>query len=469
MSQAPPNRLRDLRTTAGMSQRETANAINSRARQNTVTADAVSRWERGLAVPIPMYRRLLAQVYGVTVDQLGLTPAPADRHTDGEDYVTDTDLDPRVRDSHQRWRATRTALNANRHALAQTAAGLYGEQPLPGTGLITHPTWLPDQPVDLADVQLVDQSTTAAPPALDGTEPQSALVRPMQSLVRPYGRYTTAVRDLAHPRLFENRMCWRLCSLNWTAGGGRMGYGDTTYFGAVDVAEVVAHELAYVALDDSGRPRRPGPALRDLPYRRMLGDPYALARRPVMVAVSTLTIRAGSEPTFLLHRRDPRSVTSAGGMLQVIPSGIFQPSSIVPAARAADFDLWRNVMREYSEELLGMAECDGDGNPVDYSSEPFAGLERARADGRLRVSCLGVALDALTLIGEVLTVAVIQADLFDVLAADFVDRNDEGAVIAERSPFTEAATRALLDGGRLAPAGAGCVSLAWRWRQHLLG
>jgi transcriptional regulator with XRE-family HTH domain len=468
MTQTPPNRLRALREAAGLSQRETAERINQHGRTG-ITTRSVSRWEQGQAVPIPMYRRLLAQVYGVNVNDLGLTPTTpaADRHTDGEDYVTD--LDPRVRDSHTRWRATRTALNANRHRLAQVAAGLYGEQPLPGTGLITHPTWLPDQPVDLADVQLVDQSTTAAPPALDGTEPQSALVRPMQSLVRPYARYTTAIRDLAHPRLFENRMCWRLTDLDWTGSQGVMGYGDTTYFGAIDVAEVLAHELAYVALDGGGRHRCPGPALRDLPYRRMLGDPHALARRPVMVAVSTLTIRAGSEPTFLLHRRDPRSVTSAGGMLQVIPSGIFQPSSIMPAARQADFDLWRNVMREYSEELLGMAECDGDGNPVDYAAEPFAGLDQARADGQLRVSCLGVALDALTLIGEVLTVAVIDAELFDVLAADHVDRNDEGSVVAERAPFTESAIRDLLGGGRLAPAGAGCVSLAWQWRQHLLG
>lgn len=462
-----PNRLRDLRTAAGMSQREIANAVNARARQNTVTADAVSRWERGLAVPIPMYRRLLADVYGVTVDDLGLTPPPAVLAADGEDYVTDQD--PRVRDSHDRWRATRAHLNASRHALAQVAAGLYGEQPLPGTGLISGPGWLPDQPVDLADVRLVDQAATAVPPALDGTEPQSALVRPMRSLVEPYGRYTTAIRDLAHPRLFENRMCWRLTDLNWDGSSGTMGYGDTTYFGAIDVAEVLAHELAYVALDDHGRPRRPGPALRNLPYRRMVGDPYALGRRPVMAAVSTLTIRAGDEPTFLLHRRDPRSVTSAGGMLQVIPSGIFQPSSIVPAARAADFDLWRNVMREYSEELLGNAEHDGDGNPVDYTAEPFAGLEQARADGKLRVWCLGAALDALTLIGEVLTVAVIEPGLFDSLAADFVDRNDEGAVVAERAPFTEASIRTLLDGGRLAPAGAGCVELAWRWRQQILG
>jgi hypothetical protein len=91
-----------------------------------------------------------------------------------------------------------------------------------------------------------------------------------------------------------------------------------------------------------------------------------------MPAVSTLTIRRdGDRAEFLMHRRDPRAVAAAGGMLQVIPSGIFQPSSLLPAARAADFDLWRNIQRELAEELLGMAEADGHGQPVDYTSGPY--------------------------------------------------------------------------------------------------
>jgi hypothetical protein len=380
----------------------------------------------------------------------------------------DDDQDPRVSDSQDRWRHTRRALNANRHALAQVAAGLYPDTRLGTTGLVTHPDWLPPAPVDLAAVDLVEQ-VDAPEPVLDGTERETALVRPQQSLVRPYARYTQAIRDLAPPRLFENRMSWRLTDVEWGADKGSMGFADTEYFAAVDVFEPTAHELAYVALDEAGSLRRPGPVMRDLPYRRLIGSPFDLGRRPVLPAISTLTVRAdGGQAEFLLHRRDPRAVAAAGGMLQVIPSGIFQPSSIRPAARAADFSLWRNIQREFSEELLGMDECDGDGRPVDYADEPFATLDRARAGGSVRVYALGVALDALTLVGEILTVLVVDAEVFDQLAADFVDRNDEGSVVAERVPFTEAAIRELLDSGRVAPAGAGCISLAWRWRDHIL-
>ncbi|GHJ13573.1 hypothetical protein TPA0908_15680 [Micromonospora sp. AKA38] len=61
---------------------------------------------------------------------------------------------------------------------------------------------------------------------------------------------------------------------------------------------------------------------------------------------------------------------------------------------------------------------------------------------------------------------MIDAEVFDHLACAFVDRNDEGAVLAERIPFTEAGVRELLSSGRVAPAGTGCLELAWRWRDE---
>lgn len=374
-----------------------------------------------------------------------------------------------VMTSQDEWRYTRNALNAQRHALSQIAARLYPEAHRLGTtGLITHPTWLPAAPVDLASIELHHQAD-APDPQLNGGEPAADHTRPMQSLARPYARYTHAVRDLAKPRLFESRLCWRLLDVTWGDDKGAMSYGDTTYFGAVDVFEATAHELAYVALAEDGTPRDQPPAMRDLPFRQLIGSPFNLNRRPVLPAISTLTIRnSPSGADFLLHRRDPRSVAAAGGMLQVIPSGLFQPSSALPAAMRADFDLWRNFVREFSEELLGNPEHDGDGQPVDYADEPFATLDAAREDGRVRIYCLGVALDALTLVGEVLTVAVVNSALFDELAGDFVRRNDEGVVLDERVPFTEDAIQRLMSTERLAPAGAGCVELAWKHRSRLL-
>ncbi|MFG1846806.1 helix-turn-helix transcriptional regulator [Micromonospora carbonacea] len=460
-----PNRLAELRARAALTQQEVA------ARAGVaVTANQVSRWERGEQVPSLRYQRALAGLFGVEVPALGFPDRPATRvpraRSSAEDFMSDVEQDPRVQASQDGWTATRRLLNAHRHELAQTAAGLYPGHALAGTGLIAGPGWIPDAPVDLADVSLVEVPD-ATPPMLDGTEREAARVLPDESLMRSYARYTRAVRDLAPPRLFEDRHAWRLLGVDWARP--TLAFGDTTYFGAADVFESLAHELAYVALDADGNPAS-DPSLRDLPYRRLVGDPFAFDRRPVMPAISTLTIRRdGDRGELLLHRRDPRAVAAAGGMLQVIPSGVFQPSSLLPAAREADFSIWRNIQRELSEELFGLPEADGHGRPVDYAAGPYAVLDAARAEGRLSVHCLGVALDALTLVGEILTVLVVDAPVFDELARDFVDRNDEGRVESERFPFTAEGVRGLLDSGRVAPAGAGCLELAWRWRDVLLG
>lgn len=457
--------LAGLRMAAGLSQAEVADRINATIGSAAVTANAVSRWERGTVTPTPMYRRALASLFGVTIDDLGLQGARGDHLDDPHAEVLSMDHtqvvdDPRVVQSQDQWRATRRALNASRAALTRLAVGLYPGFSVGDTGLIAPLSWIPLAPVDLADITLIHSPDSAAP-LIDGTEVESAHVRPSASLTRPYGRYTQAIRDLDHPRLFENRPCWRLMDAGWDGGRGVMNFGDTSFFAAVDVNEVTAHEMAYVHLNAAGV--AVGPArLRDLPFRRLVGSPFDLTRRPVVAAISTLTIRGGDQPTFILHRRDSKSVAMAGGMLQVIPSGIFQASSVLPAVTRTDFDLWRNVQREYAEELLGHAEHDGDGQPISYDVEPFAAMDAARAEGRIRIHCLGVALDALTLVAEILTVAVIDPDVFDVMARDFVEVNDEGTVVNERLPFSPHVVASVIASGRAAPAGAGCLDLAMR-------
>jgi transcriptional regulator with XRE-family HTH domain len=470
---AVPNvALANLRAEASLSQAEVATRIN-KLTGGAVTAQTVSRWERGTIVPTPIYRRAIAEVYRVPVEQLGFPARSTAEHTANlrEDWMTApvVEADPRVDHSQAEWRRTRRNLNGQRPALTRFAATLYPPHPaVTDTGLIARDGWIPDQPVDLADVTLMCDGATP-PPAVDGTEPESAHVRPRATLTRPYQRYTHAIRDLEQPRLFENRVSWRLLDLDWSGDQGRMRFGTTTYFAAMDLYEAAAHEMAYVHLDDHGQPAGRAPTLRDLPLRRRIGDPFTLSRRAVMPSVSTLTIRAGDQPTFVLHRRDPKAVAIAGGMLHVIPSGIFQPSSVLPDAAAADFDLWRNIMREYSEELLGNADHEGDGEPVDYRREPFATMDTARRDGRLRVHCLGVALDALTLAAEILTVAVVEPATFDAMAADFVEVNDEGSVVGEWLPFTASMVSRVLASGMMAPGGGGCLSLAWRHRDTILG
>ena len=278
------------------------------------------------------------------------------------------------------------------------------------------------------------------------------------------------------PALFQNRVCYRLLDAT-LRGPAQLTMGPARYFDAMNLGHAVAHELA--AAQDQRRARPPGPvSLADLPLRAALGDPCALSQRTTLTAVTTLTLRraADGSASFLLHWRDPARVNHAGGAYQVMPAGIFQPVTDRPAAQQADFSLWRCMTREFSEELLGGSEDyptrDG---VLDYGQWPFAReLAAARDAGTLRVHCVGLGVDPLTLATDLLTVAVFDSAVFDRLFRDLVTANAEGRVVTENGsaaiPFT-AATVARFTGGAepMQTAGAALLRLAWQHRHALLG
>ena len=102
--------------------------------------------------------------------------------------------------------------------------------------------------------------------------------------------------------------------------------------------------------------------------------------------IATLILRrdrdAGRAQMFL-HWRDPASVAVNGGLYQVAPAGMFQPSHEARWNLVNDLGLWEAIAREVSEELLGTGEDYGSGSaPIDYPRWPFfAALTAARRAG----------------------------------------------------------------------------------------
>ncbi|MGJ7905762.1 hypothetical protein ACOQFL_04695 [Actinopolyspora sp. H202] len=95
-------------------------------------------------------------------------------------------------------------------------------------------------------------------------------------------------------------------------------------------------------------------------------------------------------------------------------------------------------------------------------------MDRARGEGRLRVYYLGVTLDALTLSGDILTVAVIEPDSYDELFGAAVTTNDEGRIPARHLPFEANTISRLHELGQLSPGASAAVNLAWQHRRALL-
>jgi hypothetical protein len=369
------------------------------------------------------------------------------------------------------WRRIRRSVDTSRAELTALAARLHGDLPrVAGTGLLARPEWLPAAPVDLGRIRLAWQPG-AEPAAVTGAAPAAAHVLPPPEAGR-FGSYAEAIAALNRPALFEDRFCYRLLDADLT-GSPRLAFGAGHYFQAVDLGHAVAHELA------AAWAAAPGGALTlaGLPLRAAVADPCDLGRRMALTAVTTLTLRRepGGAASFLLHWRDPARVNHAGGLYQVMPAGIFQPVTGRPAAQRSDLSLWRCMAREFSEELLGGSEhYPTEDGVLDYQRWPFyRALTAARAAGGLRVHCLGLGVDPLTLATDLLTVAVFDAPVFDRLFRDLAGQNAEGRLVTEhgsaRIPFRAAVIDRFTGGTEpVQAAGAALLRLAWQHRPTLL-
>jgi hypothetical protein len=391
------------------------------------------------------------------------------------DGVTAPPEDHRSVTSQRDWIHTRELLNQHRRELTQIALDLYPESARIGrTGFLMPAQWRLGKPVDLGlvDIELVHPPM----PIVTGQHAETLPLRPLISPGKHYDTYHRAMRDLARPRLFENRICYRLLDAQWSERQGQLALGYMRYFDMIDVGEALAHELALAAIDKDGRVRPDGSLWDRLPFRKLIPDPFDLRTYPLMLSISTLTIRRSrAGATFVLLRRGTGKVAIAGGFLSVIPTGVFQPASILPTHDSSDFDMWHNMMREYSEEFLGNPEHDGNGDPIDYANdEPFRSLDAARNEGKIRVLCLGVGMDALNFVSDVLTVAVFDADVYDDIFDGLVEANEEGIIASndhgpEQFTFDGATIDRLLTTEPMAPSGAACLSLAWQHREAIQG
>ena len=360
--------------------------------------------------------------------------------------------------SEREWLEVRSYLQEHRHDLALQAAEEFpAAARIAGTPLLAASGWQPAVPVPLPDISLMLTAAADGAAATPWPPGNAAAALPERADGTRYSRYSQALAELAAPAVFENRATYRLTAADLASGAPRLTFAGGRYFDGIDTGEAAAHEYAATCL---GLPPR-GPRVR-------LDDPCDLRRRPANLAISTLTLRldrTAGRASFLLHWRDPARVGHAGGLYQVVPVGVFQPSGREARPDGPDFSLWHCMVREFAEELAGHPE-DYDG-PVDYESWPFARqLTEALAAGRIRVWCLGLGTDPLTYATDLLTVAVIDSDVFDAWFSLNPRHNAEGTVLAAREFAAHVIDRTLTR-EPVQAAGAAVLRLAWRHREVL--
>lgn len=379
-------------------------------------------------------------------------------------------------ESQDLWREARRYLNQHRYDLTRTSARLHSDLPqVRPAGLLVRQNWLAADPVPLDRITL-DLTPDTQPAQIAGSEPETSLVRPLRTDGSRFPTYADALATLDRPALFENRTSYRLLQAEQTADGTlRLLFGLGTYLDVINISEAVAHELALASM------RQAGPTRDKLPFRSLIGDPCNPNRRPLMPAISVLTLRSerNGATTFFLHWRDPQRVAHAGGMYQAIPVGMFQPSNDAEWNIVNDFDLWKSMVREYSEEFLGATEQYGSAlAPIEYERWPFfRKLTEARGSRGVRVHWLGLGVDPLSFVTDMLFVAVFDHEVFDEVFSRLVEVNEEGQVIGQADsdpssfgiPFTEDSVRRFTGREPMQPAGSALLQLAWQHRTALLG
>ena len=386
-----------------------------------------------------------------------------------------------IRRSQQRWRDERDYLNQHRHQLTRALDHLHpADWRVAGTPLLARPQWRSARPVPLADVALdwrPDERGTVVDPVQPAGSDQ---VRPLRDDGTRFASYAEALATLSPPRLLENRTCYRLLDADATGAVPQLRFGVNRYFDLINVSEAVAHEAAGQVLARPGSDLSLPLDLAGLPLRAAIGDPLDLPRRSVTTGVCTLILRrdrdAGAAQMFL-HWRDPASVAVNGGLYQVAPAGMFQPSHEAGWNLVNDLGLWRAIAREVSEELLGTSEdYGGDRAPINYGRWPFfAALTAARQAGTLHGYWLGVGVDPLTLDVDLLTVLVFDAPFFDAEFGGLVEANDEGYLLQGHDAtdvgleFTAESVERFTRTEAMQPAGAAVLALAWQHRGVLLG
>jgi hypothetical protein len=375
---------------------------------------------------------------------------------------------PALTPSEVRWLHVHAFLGHDRHELAVRAAGDYpAELRLAGTPLLAPPAWRLAAPVPLDAIRLEFRPGAPGPDIPDlATLAPGAL--PERADGTRHARYSDVVAALAAPSVFENRPVYRLLEADLAAAAGpRLAFGRGRYFDSVDAGGAAGHEYAAAQLGESAAGGAAGCA-----YRAALGGPTGLARRVAPLAVSALTLRhdrrAGTA-TFPLHYREPGKVSHAAGLYQVLPVGVFQPSGEAPWNEASDFSLWRGLLREYAEELLGADEDHGSElAPIDYDAWPLArAMTDGLADGRARAWCLGLGADPLTFALDLLVVVVLDAPLYDDLFGAMVDANAEGRVLGPHL-LDEPSVAGLLANAPLQAAAEALLKLALAHRGTLL-
>lgn len=237
--------------------------------------------------------------------------------------------------------------------------------------------------------------------------------------------------------------------------------------------------LAFEAASKAEKTRNNTFKMAQLRARKNLGGPTEFNKRYSGFGVLTISIfpRKGTY-RFIMHERLKGSVATSEGVIHVVPAGDFQPSSNSALVFERDFDFWKNIMREFNEEIINPDKENANIKyAVDWINDlPFKDFSYYKKNGQIRVYYLGFGLDPLNLKPLLLTALVFSEEAFEKIVPTPYETNLEGILLwkhkgkeFEGYAFNEEDVKYFLKQTRLEVGGRACLMAAWNFRDQLLG
>ncbi len=228
-----------------------------------------------------------------------------------------------------------------------------------GRHFVTKEDWYLDAPLPLNEANVNYKTSTLQPEQCQYES--SVPYWPDAPDGSPIGRYSEAISSYNPPKessLWTDNVSYRLAQLDRTDSGGfDLTVAPMSYFDGYDCWAVLEYE--------SLRRLEAGQTFQG-PYRDAMGDPLDFKKRNVAAGLSVLTVRGDPQlgDSYYLHLRGSEDATLPN-MYGAVTVGEFQPSSKGPQAFKKDLSLWKCILREYAEEMLGHPVSQQLGNAPD--------------------------------------------------------------------------------------------------------
>jgi hypothetical protein len=394
---------------------------------------------------------------------------------------------PKASDPEKEFFDVFSYLKSNRHQLAHLAMQYYQLKnprslirPIAGVNLLGEKSWIPESgPIDLqlGNSELLELDFTTKQP------PQNALVH---TNYLPWGwRYVENIVEInkkiidshklpeyLNPRLF-NAPIYQLVDFRNLNGRFTFTCCRNDYYNYMDNCELLHFEFAraiWRSFVVKGKSPKVSKAMgRTMDFRSKVNI-FEFQNRCTGIGINTLLImKDRNNVTFLKHKRTPGATMEAIDTEHVVPAGTFQPRREMPPVPDPDFNIYKTILRELGEELLGKKEMEEIGRSTEDISKDrhIRKFHKLFVEGYAKAFFLGWGLDPLTTKAEFLTVIVMDIHEFRKRFGEpHFKHNWEGR--HDSFPFDAETVNDFIDGPYTLPAGAGCAKLAWDNRELLL-